>query len=79
MGLKEGEGPSKDIAKERLQFILIQDRIDLSPQELESMKKELMGVITKYIKVDSNNVKMKINRNKDMMALVANFPLEKTV
>lgn len=78
MGLGN-EGSSKNIAKERLQFILIQDRINLSPKEMESMKKELLKVLGKYIEVDSENIKMEVDRHDNMMALIANFPLKRTV
>ncbi|MDI3547787.1 MAG: cell division topological specificity factor [Halanaerobiales bacterium] len=70
---------SKNIAKERLQFILIQDRIKLSPGEMESLKEELLAVLSKYIDVDSSNIKMEVDRHDDMMALVANFPLKRSV
>lgn len=72
----QGEG-SKNIAKERLQFILVQDRIKLSPQEMEEMKAELLDVIKKYIDVDDKDIEMDISREEEMMAMIANFPLKK--
>ncbi|MFW5873407.1 MAG: cell division topological specificity factor MinE [Bacillota bacterium] len=72
----KGEG-SKNIAKERLQFILVQDRIKLSPQQMEEMKSELLEVIKKYIDVDDNEIEMDISREEEMMAMIANFPLKK--
>ncbi|MBF8435967.1 cell division topological specificity factor MinE [Halanaerobiaceae bacterium Z-7014] len=72
----KGEG-SKNIAKERLQFILVQDRIKLSPQQMEEMKAELLDVIKKYIDVDDNDIEMDISREEEMMAMIANFPLKK--
>ncbi|MGM0413630.1 MAG: cell division topological specificity factor MinE [Bacillota bacterium] len=68
---------SKNIAKERLQFILVQDRIKLSPQQMEEMKSELLDVIKKYIDVDDNEIEMDISREEEMMAMIANFPLKK--
>lgn len=70
---------SKEIAKERLQFILIQDRIKLSPAEMQSLKKELLAVLTKYVEVDPTNIKMEVDRHDGMTALVANFPIKKSV
>lgn len=71
------EERSKNIAKERLQFILVQDRIKLSPQQMEEMKSELLDVIKKYIDVDDNEIEMDISREEEMMAMIANFPLKK--
>ncbi|MEJ6950457.1 cell division topological specificity factor MinE [Natronospora cellulosivora (SeqCode)] len=73
----ETDSSSKSVAKERLQFILIHDRIKLSPEEMKSMKKELLEVLTRYIEVDDNHIKVEVDRDKDgMTALVANFPIK---
>ncbi|MFW6022153.1 MAG: cell division topological specificity factor MinE [Halanaerobiaceae bacterium] len=78
LGIKTGDDTSKNIAKERLQFILIHDRIKLSPEEMKSMKKELLEVLAKYIEVDDTQIKMEVDRNEGMTALVANFPIKKS-
>ena len=43
-------------AKERLQFILVHDRINLPPERLQAMKAEILEVISKYVSVDSDDV-----------------------
>ncbi len=68
---------SSNVAKERLQFILVQDRIKLSPQQMEEMKAELIEVITRYVEVDKSKIDMDISREEEKMAMVANFPLKK--
>ncbi|MCF8000246.1 MAG: cell division topological specificity factor MinE [Halanaerobiales bacterium] len=74
---KEKDDSSKNVAKERLQFILVQDRINLSPSEMESLKKDLLKVMKKYVDVDDREIDMEINREDQMMAMVANFPLRR--
>ncbi|MGM0445215.1 MAG: cell division topological specificity factor MinE [Bacillota bacterium] len=74
---KKKDKPSKNVAKERLQFILVQDRIKLSPSEMESLKKDLLKVMKKYVDVDEREIEMEINREEQMMAMVANFPLRR--
>jgi len=77
LGFKSKEDKSsKNVAKERLQFVLVQDRIKLTSDEMASMKKELIEVLTKYIDVDSRKIEMDVKREDDMTALVANFPLK---
>jgi len=68
---------SKSVAKERLQFVLVQDRVKLSPKEMKSMKKELIGVLGKYLDIDSRKIEMEVKREDNMTALSANFPLKK--
>ena len=76
IGINGGEkNGSKDIAKERLQFILVHDRINLSPEEMKSLREEMLTVLKKYIDVDDQNVKMELNKKEDIMALIANFPI----
>ena len=73
---KKKQKGSKNIAKERLQFILVQDRIKLSPAEMESLQEELLEGIGKYIDVEDKDIEIDINREEEMMALTANFPLK---
>jgi len=56
---------------------LVQDRIKLSPSEMESLKKDLLKVMKKYVDVDDREIEMEINREEQMMAMVANFPLRR--
>ena len=45
---------------------------------MESLKKELLEVLAKYIEVDDTHMKMEIDRNEGMTALVANFPIKRS-
>ena len=74
--MKSEDKKSKSVAKERLQFVLVQDRVKLTPDEMDAMRDELIGVLSKYIDVDSQNIEMDVKREDDMTALVANFPLK---
>ncbi|MFW5786953.1 MAG: cell division topological specificity factor MinE [Halanaerobiales bacterium] len=74
MGFGKSKKKSKETAKERLQFVLVHDRINLSPEEMKSLRKELLEVLNKYIEVDEDNVKMEVNQREEIMALIANFP-----
>jgi cell division topological specificity factor len=57
---------------------LIHDRIKLSPGEMESLKNELLEVLTKYVEVDDSQIKMEVSRTEGMTALVANFPIKRS-
>ncbi len=74
---------SKDIAKDRLQLLLIHDRANVSPQFLEMIKGEILAVISDYIEIDESGLGIKLTRTKreedgsTVPALVANIPIRK--
>ncbi len=72
-----GQKPkSADQAKERLKLVLINDRTDLSPAELDSMKNELLAVISRYIEIDPSAVSITMNQEGREQRLLADIPLK---
>lgn len=65
-------------AKERLKLVLINDRTDLSPEELESMKNELLQVISHYIEIDPMTVNITMAHEGREQRLLADIPLKST-
>lgn len=70
---------SGSLAKERLQFVLIHDRINLPPERMEEMKKEILAVIAKYVTIDNDNVDIALQNRDRLNLLVAEVPFVKTV
>ncbi len=66
---------SREKAKKRLQLVLVHDRADISPALLEELRIELIGVINKYMEIDSDNIEMDLDRDDGSVALVANIPV----
>lgn len=66
---------SKNTAKERLKLVLIHDRTDLSPGQMENLKNELIEVISKYIKIEPNKVKINMTQEGKEHRLIADIPL----
>ncbi len=64
-------------AKERLQFVLVHDRINLPPEQLDAMKQEILAVISKYVRVDANNVDIALQQRDRDSLLVAEIPFSK--
>lgn len=52
-------------AKERLQLILVHDRINMSPEKLEEMKAEILAVISKYVAIATDNVEIALTQRGD--------------
>jgi len=52
---------SRQVAKDRLKILLISDRINCSPEMMELIKTDIAKVISKYMKIDSENMEIQIN------------------
>ena len=68
-------GTSKNVAKERLRLVLVHDRADVSPQLLESLKEDLIRVITNYMEIDESALEVNFDNSDNTVALVANIPV----
>ncbi|MDA8234542.1 MAG: cell division topological specificity factor MinE [Clostridia bacterium] len=66
---------SKNVAKERLRLVLVHDRANVSPQLLESLKEDLIKVISNYMEIDENALEVNLDSSDDSVALVANIPV----
>jgi cell division topological specificity factor len=62
-------------AKDRLKLVLIHDRIDLSPTTLETMKDEIIQVISRYIDIDQQAVRIEMAQEGREQRLIADIPI----
>lgn len=67
---------SAESAKERLQLVLVHDRTDLTPAQLEALKDELLTAISRYIDIDPDAVQIGLERDGRSQRLVADIPLK---
>ena len=66
---------SSDVAKQRLQMVLIHDRSDVSPGLLEEIKDEIIAVIAKRLAIDPEKVEVNLAQTARESRLVAEIPL----
>ncbi len=71
-----GKKASADSAKERLQFVLIHDRTDLTPAELDSLKDDLIATISRHVTIDAQSVQIDVEHDGRSQRLVADIPLK---
>ena len=68
----------KQVAKDRLKLILIHDRGEIAPDVIDKIREEILGVISKYIDIQIDDVEISVNKNAEegdtSSALVANIP-----
>ena len=62
-------------AKDRLKLVLIHDRIDLNPGTLETLKDEIIEVISKHVDIDPAEVRMEMAQDGRQQRLIAEIPL----
>ena len=70
---------SANSAKERLQLVLIHDRTDLTPSQLESLKDDLIATISRYIEIDPTAVSINVAQDGREQRLVADIPLKSAI
>ncbi len=63
------------IAKERLQILLVTDRVGCNPYTTEAIKKDLIKVLSKYIDVDKEKCSVEICHD-SIPYLLANIPIK---
>ena len=71
------------VAKERLQIILAHERSGLSgtkrPDYLPALQRELMAVISKYVSINPEDIKVHLERQDDLEVLDIKIELPESV
>jgi cell division topological specificity factor len=62
-------------AKDRLKLVLIHDRIDLNPGTLETLKDELIEVISRHVDIDPGAVQIEMTQDGRQQRLIADIPI----
>ena len=70
-----GKEGSKEVAKKRLKFALVYDKLEVSDEILEALQQDIIKVISKYFEIDQNALKLDIQRSDDLSALTFNTPI----
>ncbi|MBN1994285.1 MAG: cell division topological specificity factor MinE [Anaerolineae bacterium] len=69
------QSTSREIAKNRLQLVLVQDRVNLSAGKMNQLKDELIQVISKYVEIDQDGIEISLTGNGRQHRLTANIPV----
>ena len=70
---------SATTARERLQLVLAHDRSDLSPEQLDQMRREIFEVVAKYVDIDLEEGDVSLETEDRVTALVANLPIRRSM
>lgn len=70
-----GHKKSANSAKERMQLVLIHDRTDLTPAELNDLKDDLIVTLSRHIDIDPQAITINVTQDGRSQRLVADIPL----
>jgi cell division topological specificity factor len=62
-------------AKTRLRAVLIQDQSSISEGLLGTLRREMVGVISRYLEIDPTKLEFGLERQQGVMALAASIPI----
>jgi len=71
-----GKKASADSAKERLQLVLIHDRTDLTPAELDALRDDLIATISRHVEIDVQAMQIGVEHDGRSQRLVADIPIK---
>jgi cell division topological specificity factor len=66
---------SSATAKERLRLVLLSDHLSLAPETVDALKRELIEVISRYVKIDSRLCDVSFEQQASTVAMHANIPI----
>ena len=64
---------SKISARERLQMVLMRDRMDVSPDIMDALKNDMKDVMSRYLVVEDDFQEFAIHRSDESVFLVSNI------
>jgi cell division topological specificity factor len=70
-----GQSSSSATAKERLRLVLMTDHLELAPEMIEAMKRDLVDVISRHVEVDCDRIDVSFERQDRTLAMLANIPI----
>ena len=82
MDLFRRKPSSGAVAKDRLQLLLVSDRMACSPEIMQAIRDDIIGVLSKYMDIDLNDINIELTTtevdgtNKSVPAIYANIPIK---
>ncbi|QCQ21757.1 cell division topological specificity factor MinE [Desulfoglaeba alkanexedens] len=68
---------SAKVARERMQVVLMHDRMDLTPDIMDSLKNDILAVLSRYMEIDQNSIRVDLEQGKGYTALVSNVQVKR--
>ena len=75
--LNRNQKTSKEIAKDRLKVVLIQDSANISPEVMQALKNDVIEVISHNMDINKNEMEISLENDDNSVALLANIPVNR--
>ncbi len=72
---RHGDVSSRKRVKERLHNILAHDRATVTPDVIDSMRKDILEVVARYVDIDMNEMEFGLENSDRMTSVIANMPI----
>ena len=72
-----GTKGSKGEAKNRLQVVLVYDRLGLSVEQMDALRKDIMETISRHIAIDPEGVKIDFQHEHSPAEIMINAPMKR--
>jgi cell division topological specificity factor len=72
-----GEKGSGQVARERMQVVLMHDRLDLTPDILDALKNDILDVLCRYMEIDRDTIQVDLEQGNGYTALVSNVKIRR--
>ena len=72
-----GDKPSGNVARDRMQFVLLHDRLDMTPETMESLKNDILEVLSRYVEIETPSMKVEVERARGYTALISNVQIKR--
>lgn len=69
------EASAKEVACNRLKFVLMQDRTNLTPELMDRMRRELIELLSRYVEMDKEALELGFEQEGNQMALMLSIPV----
>ena len=70
-----GGETSSSVAKDRLRLVLLSDHLALAPDVIESLRRDLLDVISRYVEVDEAHSDVSFEHKEAGVAMLASIPI----
>jgi cell division topological specificity factor len=70
-----GTPSSSSVAKDRLRLVLLSDHLELAPDVIEAMRREIFDVISRYVEVDEARSDVSFEHKEQGIAMLASIPI----
>ena len=72
-----GEKASAQVARQRMQVVLMHDRMDISPDIMEALKNDIIAALSRYMELDRRTIRIDLEQGKNYTALISNVQIKR--